>query len=34
MEIDLKELYELQAGLDQDIADKHGVTYESTGAPF
>ena len=30
MEINLEELYQLQAGLDQDIADKHGVTYEST----
>lgn len=30
MEINLEELYQLQAGLDKDIADKHGVTYEST----
>ena len=30
MEINLEELYQLQAGLDQDIAEKHGVTYEST----
>lgn len=32
MNIHLKELYELQAGLDKDIASKHGVTYESTHA--
>ena len=30
MEINLEELYQLQAGLDKDIADKHGVSYEST----
>lgn len=30
MEINLEELYQLQAGLDADIAQKHGVTYEST----
>ena len=28
--INLKELYSLQADLDKDIADKHGVTYETT----
>ena len=30
MEINLEELYKLQAGLDEDIATKHHVTYEST----
>ena len=30
MEINLEELYKLQAGLDKDIATKHHVTYEST----
>ena len=30
MEINLEELYKLQAGLDADIAEKHSVTYEST----
>jgi len=32
MAINLKELYELQAGLDAEIASKHGTTYESTHA--
>ena len=30
MKVNLKELYSLQAGLDQDIATKHNVSYEST----
>ena len=30
MEINLEELYHLQAELDADIANKHGVSYEST----
>lgn len=28
--VNIKELYSLQANLDQEIADKHNVTYEST----
>jgi len=28
--IDLTELFALQAGLDEEIAERHGVTYEST----
>lgn len=30
MEIDLTELYNLQKGLDLDIANRHNVTYDST----
>ncbi len=30
MIIDLKELYSLQLGLDEEIASKHNVSYEST----
>ena len=30
MKVNLKELYSLQAGLDQEIAEKHNVTYAST----
>lgn len=30
MKINLNELYELQAGLDAEIAKNHGITYEST----
>ena len=30
MKVNLKELYSLQAGLDQEIAEKHNVSYAST----